>query len=98
MLADKDIDGVVAAVAPRVDTWFVAPLPGPRGASAARITQALQDAGVSPQSIRTFGDVQQAFAAAQEDANEADRIAAFGSFLTVAAVLAAARSQRSGGS
>ena len=98
MLADKDIDGVVAAVAPRVDTWFVAPLPGPRGASAARITQALQDAGVSAQSIRAFGDVQQAFAAAQEDANEADRIAAFGSFLTVAAALAAARRQRSGGS
>ncbi len=98
MLADKDIDGVVAAVAPRVDTWFVAPLPGPRGASAARIAQAIEDAGVSAQSIHTFGDVQQAFAAAQERANEADRIAAFGSFLTVAAVLAAARSQRSGGS
>jgi dihydrofolate synthase/folylpolyglutamate synthase len=98
MLADKDIDGVVAAVAPRVDAWFVAPLPGPRGASAVRIAHAIEDAGVSPQSIHTFGDVQQAFAAAQERANEADRIAAFGSFLTVAAVLAAARSQRSGGS
>jgi dihydrofolate synthase/folylpolyglutamate synthase len=98
MLADKDIDGVVAAVAPRVDAWFVAPLPGPRGASAARIAHAIEDAGVSAQSIHTFGDVQQAFAAAQERANEADRIAAFGSFLTVAAVLAAARSQRSGGS
>ena len=98
MLADKDIDGVVAAVALRVDTWFVAPLPGRRGASAARIAQAIEDAGVSAQSIHTFDDVQQAFAAAQERANEADRIAAFGSFLTVAAVLAAARSQRSGGS
>jgi dihydrofolate synthase/folylpolyglutamate synthase len=98
MLADKDIDGVVAAVAPRVDAWFVAPLPGPRGASAVRIAHAIEDAGVSAQSIHTFGDVQQAFAAAQERANEADRIAAFGSFLTVAAVLAAARSQRSGGS
>jgi len=98
MLADKDIDGVVAAVAPRVDDWFVAPLPGPRGASAVRIAQAIEDAGVSAQSIHAFGDVQQAFAAAQERANEADRIAAFGSFLTVAAVLAAARSQRSGGS
>jgi hypothetical protein len=30
MLADKDIDGVVRAVAPRIDTWFIAPLPGPR--------------------------------------------------------------------
>ena len=32
MLADKDIDGVVAAMRPRVDRWLVAPLPGPRGA------------------------------------------------------------------
>ena len=67
-------------------------------ASAVRIAHAIEDAGVSAQSIHTFGDVQQAFAAAQERANEADRIAAFGSFLTVAAVLAATRSQRSGGS
>ena len=34
MLADKDIDGVVAAMKSRVDRWFVAPLPGPRGAPA----------------------------------------------------------------
>jgi dihydrofolate synthase/folylpolyglutamate synthase len=98
MLADKDIDGVVKAVAPRVDTWFVAPLPGPRGASAERIAQVLRDAGVSAQSIRAFGDVEHAFVAAREEADETDRIAAFGSFLTVAAALAAARSQRSGGS
>jgi dihydrofolate synthase/folylpolyglutamate synthase len=98
MLADKDIDGVVRAVAPRIDTWFIAPLPGPRGASAERIAQALRDAGVSTKSIRAFGDVEHAFVAAREEANETDRIAAFGSFLTVAAALAAARSQRSGGS
>ena len=35
MLADKDIDGVIAAMRARVDRWHVAPLPGPRGASAA---------------------------------------------------------------
>ena len=34
MLADKDIDGVVAALRGQVDRWTVAPLPGPRGASA----------------------------------------------------------------
>ena len=31
MFADKDIAGVAAAMNPRVDRWFVAPLPGPRG-------------------------------------------------------------------
>ena len=50
------------------------------------------------EAIRVFGDVQHAFVAAREEADETDRIAAFGSFLTVAAALAAARSQRSGGS
>jgi dihydrofolate synthase/folylpolyglutamate synthase len=34
MLADKDIAGVIAALAARVDRWFVATVPGPRGASA----------------------------------------------------------------
>jgi dihydrofolate synthase/folylpolyglutamate synthase len=31
MLADKDVRGVVEAPRPRVDRWFVAGLPGPRG-------------------------------------------------------------------
>ncbi|MFI4887507.1 MAG: bifunctional tetrahydrofolate synthase/dihydrofolate synthase, partial [Burkholderiales bacterium] len=30
MLADKDIDGVVQALAPRIEAWYIAPLPGPR--------------------------------------------------------------------
>ena len=33
MLADKDIDGVIAAVGSRIDRWYVATLPGPRGAT-----------------------------------------------------------------
>ena len=91
MLADKDIDAVVTALAPRIDAWYVAPLPGPRGASSARIEAALTDGGVAERSIRAFADIGQAFDAARNDANETDRIAAFGSFLTVGAALAAAR-------
>jgi dihydrofolate synthase/folylpolyglutamate synthase len=91
MLADKDIEGVVRALSPRIDAWYVAPLPGPRGASAPRIESALLDAGVARDAVRAFSDVGKAFEAARSDANEADRIAAFGSFLTVAAALAAAR-------
>jgi len=34
ILADKDIDAVIAALLPRVDRWEVATLPPPRGASA----------------------------------------------------------------
>jgi len=94
MLADKDIEAVVRALAPRIDCWYVAPLPGARGASVTRLESALAAAAIDAQSIRPFGDVADAFAAARNDAHDTDRIAAFGSFLTVAAVLAAARARR----
>jgi dihydrofolate synthase/folylpolyglutamate synthase len=89
MLADKDIGGVVAAMIPRVDRWHVATLPPPRGASAAAVRDALAAAGVASADVRTFDDVASAYRAARGDADEADRIAVFGSFLTVAAALAA---------
>jgi dihydrofolate synthase / folylpolyglutamate synthase len=88
MLADKDIAGVVAAVAPRIDAWYVATLPGPRGAAAAALQATLLGAGVAPAAIRAFDDVGTALPAARGDADEADRILVFGSFLTVAAALA----------
>jgi len=91
MLADKDVRGVVAAVAARIDRWFVATLPGPRGASADAIRGELGRAGIAAQAIRTFADIGSAFAAARGEAGEADRIIVFGSFLTVAAALAAAK-------
>jgi dihydrofolate synthase/folylpolyglutamate synthase len=91
MLADKDIAGVVAAVRPRVDRWFAATLPGPRGASAAMLCAELERSGVAPAAIRRCDDVAAALAAAREQAGEADRIIVFGSFLTVAAALVAAR-------
>ncbi|HJU23844.1 MAG TPA: folylpolyglutamate synthase/dihydrofolate synthase family protein [Casimicrobiaceae bacterium] len=94
MLADKDIDAVTKALAPRIDRWYVAPLPGPRGASVARIAAALATAGVAGEHVATFDDIAQAFAVARNDANDADRIAAFGSFLTVAAVLDELRARR----
>ena len=89
MLADKDIGGVVAAMIPRVDRWHVATLPPPRGASAASVRDALAAAGVASADVRTFDDVASAYRAARGEADEADRIAVFGSFLTVAAALAA---------
>jgi dihydrofolate synthase/folylpolyglutamate synthase len=90
MLADKDIDAVVRALAPRIDRWYVAPLPGPRGASAERLASSLAAAGVDAHAVRRFDDIASAFDAARNDAHDTDRIAAFGSFLTVAAALEAA--------
>ena len=65
MLADKDIDGVVAAVRGQVDRWTVAPLPGPRGASAAMLAAALARAGVPGDRIATAPDVASAWRAAR---------------------------------
>jgi dihydrofolate synthase/folylpolyglutamate synthase len=90
MLADKDIRGVIDAVEARIDAWFVASLPGPRGGAADAIRAELTGAGIAPSAIRTFDDIDSAFAAARGGADEADRIVVFGSFLTVAAALAAA--------
>ena len=91
ILADKDVGGVIDAIKQCVDRWFVATLPGPRGASAAAVVAALVAAGIAAEATRTFDDVGSAFAAARAAASDADRIIVFGSFLTVAAALAVAR-------
>ena len=91
MLADKDVDGVIAAIAARVDRWHVATLPGARGAAAQALVERLRAAGVAAPAVRGFADVAAAYGAAVEDATEADRIVVFGSFLTVAAAMAARR-------
>jgi dihydrofolate synthase/folylpolyglutamate synthase len=89
MLSDKDIDGVVAHLAPRVDRWYVATLPGPRGANAQVLADHLRARGVDADAIAPFADVPAALAAARDASDDTDRIVVFGSFLTVAAALAA---------
>ncbi len=91
MLADKDIDGVIAAVGSRIDRWHVATLPGPRGATGDTLQARLRAAGVAAQAMRAFPDIATAYRAALDAATETDRIVVFGSFLTVAAALAARR-------
>jgi dihydrofolate synthase/folylpolyglutamate synthase len=85
MLQDKDIAGVVAALRPSVAHWFIAALGGPRGASTGELGQALAAAGVD--AVTLCGDVAAAYAQACDMATENDRIAVFGSFYTVAAVM-----------
>ena len=88
IMADKDIGSVIAALLPRVDRWYVASLPPPRGATAEDLRLRLEAAGVAPAAIRDFNDPASAYRAAREAVAEADRIIVFGSFLTVAAALA----------
>jgi dihydrofolate synthase/folylpolyglutamate synthase len=89
ILVDKDVDGVIGALRPRVDRWLVATLPRPRGATAPALRLRLEAAGVGPAAIREYADPSAAYHAAREEAAENDRIIVFGSFLTVAAALAA---------
>jgi dihydrofolate synthase/folylpolyglutamate synthase len=86
MLKDKDMAGVVELMNAHVDVWLVAGINAPRGASSAELAQVLADATVRGEVLQ-FADVAQALRFAYKAAGENDRIAAFGSFYTVAAVM-----------
>lgn len=86
MLSDKDIAGVIRAVAAEIDTWYVAGIAQSRGLDHEKLKyivhKTLPDACVVSAST-----VEQAFLQACQSVSENDRIAAFGSFYTVADVL-----------
>ncbi|CAM3709219.1 bifunctional tetrahydrofolate synthase/dihydrofolate synthase [Bordetella tumulicola] len=93
MLSDKDVDGVIAKLLGRIDHWYCAGLPGPRGGTgddlASHVSSALTAAPTASEAptVQAYPDPAAAFAAARERAGEGDRIVVFGSFLTVASVL-----------
>ena len=93
VMRDKDVDGVIAALANRIDHWLPVDLPGARAASAAWIAERLRAAGVAragaQSSIECHATPSAALAAARGRAGGNDRIVVFGSFLTVADILAA---------
>ncbi len=87
MLDDKDIAAFTAALADRVDYWYLASLGGDRGLSASH----LQDRMSCPQvdsKVRCFPDTATALQQAKTDAASGDRIVVSGSFVTVAEALA----------
>jgi dihydrofolate synthase/folylpolyglutamate synthase len=94
IMEDKDIDGVLAPMAGLIDHWCVADLPSPRSAKSAALAEklaALRPAGAKEGdfSVTAFADPAAAFANAVSRAEENDRIVVFGSFYTVAGVMAA---------
>ncbi|MEO7496842.1 MAG: bifunctional tetrahydrofolate synthase/dihydrofolate synthase, partial [Massilia sp.] len=100
VMQDKDIDGVIAPMAPFIDHWCVADLPSPRSASATDLAAQLAampagDAKPGERSATAFADPAAAFANALSRAGENDRIVVFGSFYTVAGVMAARKSSNS---
>lgn len=88
MLADKDIAGVLHAVAPEIDEWFLAGIDNVRGTSAEQLQQMVRD-HVPGTRVAAFDSLAAALKQACRSAGENDRIVAFGSFYTVADVLRA---------
>lgn len=91
-MADKDLAGILARVAPLVDHWHFTDLPLPRAATAAQLEKAFLAAGLpTPAGVTTATHATplEALHAAAAEATPADRILVFGSFYTVGGVLQA---------
>ncbi|AOJ95965.1 bifunctional tetrahydrofolate synthase/dihydrofolate synthase [Burkholderia multivorans] len=94
---DKDIDGVLRHLKGEIDHWCVTDLPLPRAASAEQLEAALRNAGVQDgpdSSVTRYASAADAFSDALKRASENDRIVVFGSFHTVAGVMAYRKSQQ----
>jgi dihydrofolate synthase/folylpolyglutamate synthase len=95
MMADKAIEEVIGHLAPRIDRWFCSSLPSSRALPGkdlkARVETVLSTVKVDldpAPTADTYENPEAAFEAACQLAKPDDRIVVFGSFLTVAAVLA----------
>lgn len=87
MLADKDIEHTLQELHRVINAWYVADLSAiPRGASATTLSGLLTKITTAP--VYPKQNVHQAFAQAMRQANTMDRIIVFGSFHTVAPILA----------
>jgi dihydrofolate synthase / folylpolyglutamate synthase len=96
-MRDKDIAGVIQHLKGEIDHWCVTDLPGPRAASAQQLEAVLREAGVEDgpdSSVTGYESPAAAFQDALKRASENDRIVVFGSFVTVAGVMAWRKSQQ----
>ncbi len=88
VMADKDIAGLLAKIAPLVDVWHCCDLPNPRAARAEALADQVRAAcGVRDVAIHRHASPAEALRAAAEAADPVDRIVVFGSFYTVGGVL-----------
>ncbi|MDH5650802.1 MAG: bifunctional tetrahydrofolate synthase/dihydrofolate synthase [Gammaproteobacteria bacterium] len=87
ILADKDLPGIFSAIHGMVDEWHLADLHVPRGAQAVVLQDALRR--VQPDAdTHCYADVVTAWRTAGARTESSDRLVVFGSFYTVAEVLA----------
>lgn len=93
MLSDKAVAESLERVAGRIDHWLPATLHGPRGMSAETLREHMVSIGVDAGETN-FDSPADAYRAARARADDGDRIIVFGSFLTVADVMASIRAER----
>ena len=86
-LADKDVAGVVAALAGQVDAWHLAGIEGDGARSCDGATLQSRLAGTPAAAGSVHGDVAAALEAALSASAPGDRVLVFGSFHTAAAAL-----------
>ena len=82
MLADKDIENTLKPLKTVVDTWYLADLNVPRGATAETLAGYLAE----QDTIYCFDNVEDAYKMATTQSRQQDTILVFGSFFTVAEV------------
>ena len=90
-MADKDIQGVMKPMLDKIDFWYFCDLPTARAAKGEALAKQLRDLGFKEgkdSGIDVFASPELAYQAALKKAGEGDRITVFGSFYTVAGVLA----------
>ena len=88
MLRDKDIAGVLRALAPRITRWHLASLPGPRARLGGRPANEISHRRAAHTGGKITLRRPMRCAAALERAEESDKIVVFGSFLTVGEAMA----------
>ncbi|WP_298643633.1 Mur ligase family protein [uncultured Cardiobacterium sp.] len=86
ILRDKDQRAIYRHLAPEIDEWVLAPLPGARGSDIGTLTAHAVAAGIARKNIHPCDDIPAACRLARTLAAPLDTIAVFGSFVTVAAV------------
>lgn len=88
MLKDKAIEETLVPLTKFNGCWYLADTHGSRGCNARVLQDALSRGNVTKEDVLTHSSVLDAFSAANNDYKEGDLIVVFGSFLTVADVLA----------
>lgn len=89
MLSDKDIVATLLVMKEWVNNWYIASLPVKRGASTDKLLASFQQAGIS--SVSSYVTIDEAYQNAMNESEKGECVVIFGSFHTVAEVMASIR-------